>query len=85
MRKSARAAETAAMGWSPGIIDRVFENPAMSGGLMVMALTATAIVSNAMFLQSGHHPDPLFMTRPSVAREAAAAASGPAGAPRAKP
>ena len=52
------------------VIDRVFENPAMSGGLMVMALTATAIISNAMFLQRGHHPDPLFMTRPSVTREA---------------
>jgi peptidoglycan hydrolase-like protein with peptidoglycan-binding domain len=54
------------------MIDRVFENPAMSGGLMVVALTATAIVSNAMFLQSGHHPDPLFSTRPTtVSRQAA--------------
>jgi peptidoglycan hydrolase-like protein with peptidoglycan-binding domain len=52
------------------MIDRVFENPAMSGGLMVVALTATAIVSNAMFLQSGHHPDPLFMTRPAAVHQA---------------
>lgn len=52
------------------VIDRTFENPAMTGGLMVMALTATAIVSNAMFLQSGNHPDPLFRTRPTAAREA---------------
>lgn len=43
---------------------RVMENPALSGGLFVMALTATAIISNAMFMQSGRHPDPLFMTRP---------------------
>jgi peptidoglycan hydrolase-like protein with peptidoglycan-binding domain len=35
----------------------------MSGGLLVMALTATAILSNALFLQNGRHPDPLFMTR----------------------
>lgn len=42
----------------------------MSGGLLVMALTATAIASNAMFLQNGRHPDPLFKTRPTVAREA---------------
>lgn len=42
----------------------------MSGGLMVVALTATAIVSNAMFLQRGHHPDPLFAPQ----RPAAAAA-----------
>ncbi len=46
------------------LTDRVFENPAMSGGLLVMALTATAIISNAMFLQSTRHPQPLFMTRP---------------------
>jgi peptidoglycan hydrolase-like protein with peptidoglycan-binding domain len=43
------------------IIDRAFENPATSGGLMVMALTATAIMSNAMFLQNGRLGDPLFM------------------------
>ena len=40
------------------IADRAFENPAMSGGLLVMGLTAAAIISNAMFLQSIRHPDP---------------------------
>ena len=70
VRKGARSrAAQSGDGMMAGIVDRVFENPAMSGGLMVMALTATAIISNAMFLQRGHHPDPLFMTRPSVARE----------------
>jgi peptidoglycan hydrolase-like protein with peptidoglycan-binding domain len=53
------------------VIDRTFENPAMSGGLLVMALTAAAIASNALFLQSGRHPDPLFMTRSPSPREAA--------------
>ncbi|MEO8667570.1 MAG: peptidoglycan-binding protein [Bauldia sp.] len=48
-----------------GFVDRVFENPAMSGGMVVMALTAAAIVSNAMFLQSARHPDPIFSTRPA--------------------
>jgi peptidoglycan hydrolase-like protein with peptidoglycan-binding domain len=48
------------------VFDRMLENPANSGGLMVVALTATAIVSNAMFLQTGHHPDPLFSTRPAT-------------------
>jgi peptidoglycan hydrolase-like protein with peptidoglycan-binding domain len=48
------------------IADNAFDNPAMSGGLVVMALTAAAIVSNAMFLQSGRHPEPLFMTRPAA-------------------
>ncbi len=46
------------------VVDRAFDNPAMSGGLMVMAITAMAIVSNALFLQAGHHPEPLFATRP---------------------
>jgi peptidoglycan hydrolase-like protein with peptidoglycan-binding domain len=42
------------------LVDHAFENPATSGGLLVMALTASAIVSNAMFLQAGRGPDPLF-------------------------
>lgn len=36
---------------------------------MVMALTASAIISNALFLQSNRHPDPLFSTRPPMARQ----------------
>ena len=39
----------------------------MSGGLLVMALTATAVVSNALFLQRAQHPEPWFATRPAVA------------------
>ncbi len=48
------------------VLDRAFENPGMSGGLLVMALTATAIVSNAMFLQAAHHVQPLFASRSST-------------------
>jgi len=44
---------------------RVMENPAMSGGLIVMALTAVAVVSNALFLQQAQHPEPWFATRPA--------------------
>ena len=57
-------------GFVARLADHIFENPAMSGGLFVMALTAAAIVSNAMMMQNGHHPDPLFMTRPGVASRA---------------
>jgi peptidoglycan hydrolase-like protein with peptidoglycan-binding domain len=32
-----------------------------------MALTATAVVSNALFLQHGQHPEPWFATRPALA------------------
>ncbi len=47
------------------IADRVLENPAMAGGLFVMALTAAAVISNALVLQQSQHPGPWFATRPS--------------------
>ncbi len=68
-RRGARASQKAVAAGNGVVaraLDRAFENPAMSGGLLVMALTATAIVSNAMFLQTGHHPEPLFAARPSA-------------------
>ncbi len=66
-RKGGRgaAAASAGSGMMANIIDRAFENPATSGGLMVMALTATAIMSNAMFLQNGRHSDFLFNPQPA--------------------
>ncbi|MCB1489474.1 MAG: peptidoglycan-binding protein, partial [Bauldia sp.] len=48
------------------LVDHVADNPAMSSGLAVMALTIAAVVSNAMFLQKSRHPEPLFMTRPAA-------------------
>jgi peptidoglycan hydrolase-like protein with peptidoglycan-binding domain len=50
-------------------VDNVFDNPALSGGLFVMALTASAIMSNALFLQNVRHPEPLFATRPPLVVE----------------
>ena len=58
-------------GFFAGLADRTFENPAMSGGVVVMVLTAAAIVSNAMFLQNIRHPDPLFATRSASIEQAA--------------
>ncbi len=66
-------AEAAADSAIARVVDRAFENPAMSGGLMVMAITAMAIMSNALFLQAGRHPEPLFATRPAAAPLAPAA------------
>ncbi len=60
------------------VVDKAFENPAMSGGLMVMAITAMAIMSNALFLQAGRHPEPLFATRPAVTAHAPAMRPAPA-------
>jgi hypothetical protein len=51
------------------LVDNACDNPAMSGGLLVMAMTAAAIVSNAMFLQNVRHPEPLFSTRPPLVLE----------------
>ncbi|WP_346914616.1 peptidoglycan-binding domain-containing protein [uncultured Roseibium sp.] len=39
------------------------DNPVAAGGMVVMALTGCLIVANAIGLQSGRHPAPLFMTR----------------------
>jgi peptidoglycan hydrolase-like protein with peptidoglycan-binding domain len=67
VRKGSRGGDVTVVGSGvmANIIDRAFENPATSGGLMVMALTATAIMSNAMFLQSGRHSDFLFNPQPA--------------------
>jgi peptidoglycan hydrolase-like protein with peptidoglycan-binding domain len=90
-KSAAKAKQVQGDGVAAELFDRILENPANSGGLMVVALTATAIVSNAMFLQNGHHPGPLFSTRPSVAsREVAKPAVprpnlAPVQAPAAEP
>jgi peptidoglycan hydrolase-like protein with peptidoglycan-binding domain len=57
--------ESIASGMMARIADRVLENPAMSGGLIVMVLTAAAVVSNALVLQHSQHPEPWFATRPA--------------------
>lgn len=48
------------------LADRIIENPARAGGFSLIAIAVTAIVSNAAFLQTKHHPDPLFVTRGAV-------------------
>jgi len=65
-RNVARDQAVVADGLIGRFVDRACDNPAMTGGLFVMALTATAIVSNAMFLQNVRHPQPLFATRPPL-------------------
>lgn len=60
------------------LVDGACDNPAMTGGLFVMALTATAIVSNAMFLQNVRHPEPLFATRPPLVVDRSAPLPPPA-------
>lgn len=73
------------------IVDRALENPAMSGGLIVMALTAAAVVSNALVLQQSQHPEPWFATRPVPvalapgSKDVVVPDPRPRGLPRAEP
>lgn len=46
--------------------DWLLANPVRSGAILVVCLTAIAIVANAVFFQEGRHPSPLFTTRPDV-------------------
>lgn len=47
--------------------DNVADHPAEAGGLMVMGFMATVIAANALWLQPGQHPAPLFvMTAPAA-------------------
>jgi peptidoglycan hydrolase-like protein with peptidoglycan-binding domain len=59
-RQSTRPGRAASATLGSGVLgrltDRAFENPAASGGLLVMAITAGAIAVNATFLQSPDHP-----------------------------
>ena len=47
-----------------------------------MAITAMAIMSNALFLQAGRHPEPLFATRPAATLRAPASAAVAVPLPR---
>jgi peptidoglycan hydrolase-like protein with peptidoglycan-binding domain len=46
--------------------DWLLANPVRSGAILVVGLTAIAIVANAVFFQEGRHPSPLFTTRPEA-------------------
>ena len=45
------------------------DNPVAAGGSLVMLLTASLIVANALSFQPGKHPAPLFSTRQSAVAE----------------
>jgi peptidoglycan hydrolase-like protein with peptidoglycan-binding domain len=80
-----RVEEPAGDGLVIRIAERALDNPAMSGGLLVMGLTAMAIVSNALFLQNARHPDPFFMTRPTPAAVSPVESAVPIPRPRVEP
>jgi peptidoglycan hydrolase-like protein with peptidoglycan-binding domain len=80
-----RVEEPAGDGLAIRIVERALDNPAMSGGLLVMGLTAMAIVSNALFLQNARHPDPFFMTRPTPAAVSPVESAVPIPRPRVDP
>jgi peptidoglycan hydrolase-like protein with peptidoglycan-binding domain len=58
----------------------VVARPAASGGAALMAVTATAILVNALLLQPGNHPAPLFRdTRPVAGSDLASFETSGAG------
>ncbi|BCP52781.1 hypothetical protein K32_13980 [Kaistia sp. 32K] len=66
------------------LADKVIENPLQSGGLVVILIVGSVIVSNAAFLQTKRHPDPLFVTRGGAAQgqsDTASADGEPASVP----
>lgn len=50
--------------WPLRVLSRAAADPLTTGGLLVMLVASSAIVSNALLMQSGRHPAPLFETRP---------------------
>ncbi|MBB4303787.1 peptidoglycan hydrolase-like protein with peptidoglycan-binding domain [Rhodobium orientis] len=60
--------------WPLRMLARAANDPLTAGGLVIIALTAGTIVSNALLLQEGRHPAPLFYTRSGA--EPAAAETG---------
>lgn len=63
-------------GLAAAVADRLIANPAATGGGVIMLAIAAAIMTNALALQPGRHPAPLFSgTSPFGAAEPAATGS----------
>ena len=66
-RKTAKSAKAQAPQPSESLMSKAghvaLDNPVAAGGSVVMGLTACLIVANAIGLQPGRHPAPLFATR----------------------
>src|SRR5688572_21202882 len=44
----------------------LFRYPARTGGVLLGGAAATIITVNALFMQDGNHPAPMFSTRPAA-------------------
>lgn len=65
------------------LVDGLLARPAATGGGVVMVCMAAAIASNALLMQPGRHPAPLFVGTRPVAEEPATARAEPR--PQARP
>ncbi len=59
--------------------------PRETVGLFMVSAAALAIFTNALFMQHGPHPAPIFASRPTVSQETKVAAVSPPTAPVALP
>jgi len=55
------------------IADAVIENPVRTGGFVMVVIVVGAIVTNAAYFQTAHHPAPFFVTRPDAGADATSA------------
>ena len=53
------------------VAEAISQHPREFVGLVTVTVAALAIVTNALFLQKGPHPAPIFATRPLLQQEAA--------------
>jgi len=82
-----RRLPTASARPAPGVarrtLNQLLAHPTATGGGLMMVITFGAIVTNATALQDGHHPAPLWATRPFVTAPAGVEPAPEAGAPAA--
>lgn len=62
--------------WPLRMLARAADDPLTAGGMLVVVLASATIVSNALLLQSGRHPAPLFETRPHASGSSSHVAAG---------
>ena len=76
-RRSSRRQDTAFDG-AGRLAAAIAGHPREFVGFLMATLAVLAIVTNALFMQKGPHPAPIFATRPLLARDAAPAPRPPA-------
>jgi len=81
VRRRSTRRETAAFEGAGRLAAAIGRHPHEFVGLVMGTIAIFAIAINALFLQKGPHPAPIFATRPLLQHEATLAPRGPVGQP----